>query len=236
MPEPTARPRSSTSDSLVRQMLLGEGNWLGRDDRQPADALLRRWNPIKGSLAAASWSSDVAELLQDPEVAVRAGAVWFFCYAPEASGETALNEAFLHHYERFEGHQNPYYLEDDDDIGSYLARAVALRVHDRTPSSVVERLREEALRPGRGHAVVAPMLKYDRAWVVEHMEAVVAQTPRAFASYLAYNRSHRIPFDGILERVAHHVAPNELARLFRSFYGRDPETQSRLRALVGLDP
>lgn len=148
--------------------------------------------------------------------------MWFFCYAPEVSAEGPLNDCFLNHYECFVGFEHPFYLEAQEDLGYYLAHAVALRVHDRTPTQLIYRLRDEALATGRGQAVVAPMLKYDQSWTLEHLDAIVEHSPRAISAYLAHNRKHGIPFDGVLRRVGHHISPDVLAHLFKTFYGRDP--------------
>jgi len=208
-----------------------------RDDRQPVDALLRSWSITKGTAGGASTAADIARLLLDPDVAVRAGAAYFFQHAPQAPAEAPLNDAYLHHYDRFVGFKNPFLPKDVDDIGFYLASAVAYRVHVDTPAEVLDRLRAEATQPGRASAiVVGPLLSREEAWFSEHMETVVAHSPRALWGYLAYQRTHRLPFDEILERVAPHCAPELLEKAIRTFYRLEPQTRQRLRALVGLEP
>ena len=220
----------------VRKILAGKRSEArGIEDRQPVDWLLRAWPGIRGYTSGNALADAISQHLTHHDLSVRASAVHFFSNAPDAPGEKRLHNAFLNHAHLFWDHANPHDLEDDEDLGINLSRAVAIRYRSDTPKPILDQLRRDVLLPNRAGGIVAAMLDHDNVWLLEHSERIIQNSPTSIGAYLAYNRKNGIDFTDILTRSSHHVPPDILAFWLRGFYSREPETHQRLRALVGLE-
>lgn len=150
-----------------------EGTWSGRDDRTPAEELVRRYFTLPTE-AAAALALACARALSDPDTQVRAGALYFFASVDDAVDGGALGEALLQHATLFQGVPDPY--SPGQELFPLLLRVVAARVRaeDR---ELVSALKHAALIPGDAGWVLAALIDLDPFWVTSHATEIVHNNP-----------------------------------------------------------
>ncbi|MCB9766425.1 MAG: hypothetical protein H6739_42015 [Alphaproteobacteria bacterium] len=208
----------------VRAQLLGRGEWVDPNDREPTDGLaraIRQSGDQRRTFAAA-----VGLLLTDDDPALRAGAAAVLHLVADELGAPHLARLLTEHPERYRGVRPAGVTLGGEDIAWTMLTAMAkvTRPQDR---DAVHLLRGAVTEPERGSRLLADLARVDPDWVTANARDVVPH--RATGVLLRLDRPHR-------ERLARALAPypEELKTLLGPPFWRQlpPDEAEALKALM----
>ncbi len=213
----------------VRDVLAGTKVGAGRDDRVPADWLVRAAGAASpDGRAALGWA--VSELLRDSEVRVRAGAITFFVYCQQIDDRGRLGAALVSDDGAYRDVMDPF--DRHSELRVELARAVAADRARIGGLSVLDELRAEALRPGAAGGVVAGMLAFDQDWLEERVGDIVEGTPAVFLPFILQSVMSGADPLPIVVACKDRAPTEHLRRELNKLWPREPEKRARLLAAL----
>jgi hypothetical protein len=188
---------------------------LGRDHRLPSDWLAEAWaaQPQNGAgeLAAA-----VGELLRDPAIKVRSGAIRFFQTAAGADDGGAILAAMQRDKGLFLGVQDVW-PGATGDLRAELSRAAAQRIGpDDSPLKAA--VRKEALTALRARTVVAALIRKDFDWFVRNAFDIGSTSPDALDPMLFGLRARGVDVRPLVRQLRGALPAAPLRRAIEGVY------------------
>lgn len=192
--------------ALLRDRMLRWEGGMERDDRSPAEALVRAYHGMDASERSAFAQACAAGLLA-PEPEVRAGAIRVFAEVPEAPDHGALAAA-LQREDLFTGVPDPF--TEGEDLRAGLLRTLAARCR-QGDRQTLDLIKGEALQPGRALYVVAALMNLDLPWVERNAAEIVRRTPLVLNAVLWNLQRRGRPVLPLLQALVDHLPGAQLA-------------------------
>jgi hypothetical protein len=144
-------------------------------DSAPLDGVFRFYDKLKGTPWADRFSEGIAAALTHSSIDVRREAVFFFRSRPAAAGGARIADLVV-------GPERQLFPSDDPQgekssgLEWELLRALGARIQ-LGDARALQVARDESLKPGKAHGVIAGLASHDTKWVVDNAEKIVSGSP-----------------------------------------------------------